>query len=144
MRKKYNLCRIVFLLKGRFKMLKVFLFFCTVFSTFSFATENEELMVSQSFIYQQIVEKQPDAVFFCTEERLYLRPEKVILTDRGIFVGEVEIPTLHSDTMGCYVLSKSSGKWVCCTRDCPNFRNTFRNESGYCPGCGRKGLRYDD
>ena len=125
-------------------MSKYLLFFFTVFSTFSFANEHEEKMVPRSFIYQQIVEKHPDAIFLCTEDRLYLWPEKVTLTDRGIFVGDVAIPTLHSDATGCYVLERSSGTWICCTKSCQNFRNTFRSESGYCPYCGRKGLRYGD
>lgn len=120
-------------------MFKVLLLFITL-STICTANEREKTILNDDSIYQQIIEKRPDAILCYQENKLYLRSEKLILTDRGVFLGNIAIPALFSDTIGCYVDSRSS-RWICCTRGCANFRNVFHNSDGICPYCHRQGLR---
>ncbi len=128
-------------MKEKLDMLKVLLLLITLSTTCS-ANDREKNILNDRSIYQQIIENRPDAILCYQENKLYLRSEKLSLTDHGIFLGNITIPLLLSDSTGCYVDSRSS-RWICCTRGCSNFRNIFHNSDGICPYCHRKGLSDD-
>ncbi len=111
-----------------------------------FAGWADESITNDDSFCKRIMETKPEAILYSTQDRLYLRPTDILITEHGIFVGGIKVPILMSDLQGCYypVDSKKSNKWVCCTTYCPNFRQIFHSYSGVCPECGRQGLKYED
>ena len=125
-------------------MLRFLLLFCVLLSSISNAEENS---VYSDSISHQILTQKPEAVLFQTEDRLYLRSDKIYPTDKGLFLGDAEsaisIPMVFSDSSGCYLPCGSfwaaEKYWFCITYECKNYLGTFRNRSGKCPVCSKLG-----
>jgi len=105
---------------------------------FSLVEANEEPIVKQDLICQQIMEEEPSAILFCTENKIYLHHEKIQVSSAGLFVGNVHIPRLFSDSTGCW-LQKPNSYWICRTPSCSNYQKVYHNPSGKCPQCHLEG-----
>jgi hypothetical protein len=129
---------------------RILLLVCVVCSSLAMANDKPDISVADPLAFtSDILTHQPDSVFFRTDERIYLRPEKIHPTSRGIFIGDqgtlIEIPFLCSDRMGCYVPSNNrlgvdyTGYWVCWNDKCKNYGKVWRSKSQYCPVCRESG-----
>lgn len=105
---------------------------------FNLVAANNEFSVNQSIIYQQIIENEPDAILFITEDKLYLHHEMIHISSQGIFVGKTPIEMLNSDATGCW-LQRPVEYWICSNPDCANYQKVFSSSSGKCPVCRREG-----
>lgn len=106
-------------------------------------------VVPQDPFFLDILTDQPDSILFCTDTRIYLRPEKIHPTQHGILIGDqgsfIAIPFLVSDRTGCYLLTGSrpsaeyTGYWVCWNEECSNYGKVWRSKSQYCSLCKKPG-----
>lgn len=127
-------------------MIQALLLFCTFLCNIAIA---EEEMPLDDLISNQILAEQPEAVLFCTESKLYLRPDTIYPTNSGLFIGHshsaILIPVVFSDASGCYVprgnFSRPESYWMCANQECSNYQRIFRNSSGQCHRCGLTGKR---
>ena len=119
-------------------MFKHFVIIGIVF--FNLLGANEVSIVDQDQIYQQIIENEPEAILLITEDKIYLHHEKIKISNQGIFVGNVQVPTLYSDATGCW-MSRQSDYWICQNSECTNYQNVYRNSTGRCPFCQKKGTQ---
>jgi hypothetical protein len=117
-------------------MRKLMIFILSVISVAAYAIDRN--MVEEDQIYKQITTDAADAISFQTENRIYIYPEMITITNQGIFVGNVNVPALFSSPMGCW-LHRPMNYWFCINPDCSDYNAVYRNNSGLCPTCHKLG-----
>lgn len=71
-------------------------------------------------IINEILANEENCVVGCSEDRIYLNPSRIHLTEQGLYLNlndadYVLLPTLNSDNNGCYVSDNrvQAKKWQC-------------------------------
>jgi hypothetical protein len=105
---------------------------------FNLAFAKEDGMIDQNSVYLQIMQEEPGAILFQTEDKIYLQPESIRVTSQGIYVGNISISALHSNAIGCW-LQRPVNYWFCTNADCSNYNQVYASPTGKCPVCGRAG-----
>jgi hypothetical protein len=109
-------------------------------SNLIFASE-ERSSVIQDLICNQIITEAPEAVLFATNDKIYLKPDRIHITSHGIWVDHIPINGLFSDSQGCWLAKPSVEYWMCVTKGCVNYQRVFRSSNGICPLCMISGER---
>lgn len=89
--------------------------------------------------------EQPDAIIHYQEDKLYLKPERIIPTQNGLFLYDnnsaIRLAVVFSDQQGCYIrcvqYDELAGFYKCTNKDCNNVWDP--NRSRKCPKCGSPG-----
>ncbi len=98
--------------------------FCAILLVCSSILINVTANEHQNTLVEAIIAMDKDCILGCVEDRVYLNPEKIIPSDRGLFLdvqneNYVPLPMIFSDESGCYIR--------------PVFDTSIYNK---CPGCG--------
>ena len=120
-------------------MLKNILFFLLLSCNFAYCGEISAIIQSQleDRILEKLMENADSMVIGATENRIYLRPEKIVPTNHGLaFYGseceEYILPAVFSDDFGCYVNYYRNTEYYCVK--CRKTR--LADENGRCRYCG--------
>lgn len=108
--------------------------------------ENNYQPVQTDDVIAQIVDEQPDSIHQCHQGRLYLKPERIYATEKGLFLysqhSVIKLPFLYSDELGCHMGSivNSNGYvfYQCTNKKCQYVFNA-KTQGTTCPICGSPG-----
>jgi hypothetical protein len=122
-------------------------FLCLFFAFCSFPVFSNDHYTDCAFNESSILELlecQDRAILKVEEEKVYLRPDALVLTEQGIFVKTeagkcLEVPLLLSSQQGCYTIFSQTNATVYPVIKCKNCKQPFNPNffnKGKCPRCG--------
>ena len=121
-----------------FHMLLITLMFIT-----SSIFANSELAISSdpNALADQIMLEQPDSIDHYADGKIYLKPERINVTNEGLFLvkGESSIPLrmLMADRRGCFIGSTQLAIYRCTNPHCQTV--WIAHTGPKCPKCGSPG-----
>ena len=91
----------------------------------------------------QIMAEQPDSVFRFDEERMYLMPDRIIPTSKGLFLcneqSSIFLPALFGDQKGIYIPCVRKLRMMCANDNCGYCCWDAYADGIECPRCGYPG-----
>lgn len=116
-------------------------------------SEIEKEIQEESNCAMQIVREQPDLIKCFEGGKLYLKTEKILVDQEGIFVCDdssvISLPVIHKSKQGSYLTFQPKDEWrdlyKCSNPKCEyeflGAWNWWKGASSVCPTCGSTGYK---